>query len=554
MTDTTTIYQLLPEIVLIAAATLIYMAGAFFPRHFMPHVTAAGAIILAGVVLLSQTVHANSQLYASPAGAWISGPIAVDLLGQISSWAILLFGLLLVLMSADSPTVRPAAEYVGSLLLIIAGLMIVAVAYDLVLIFVGLELISIPTYIMLYVGRRDPFGQEATAKYFFLSILSSALLLYGFSFLYGAAGTTRLDSLVAALSSAAAAKAVAPANALMPLAVLLVFAGLGFRMTCVPLHFYAPDVYQGTTSVNAGLLATLPKVAGLLALVRIVYASMPGQELLGWKVAMVMAVASMTLGNLVALWQTDMRRLLAYSSIAHGGYILIGVATGLGFADSVARRAAEHAPPPAAGLQGIGAALFYLAMYCLATLGAFAALKYLGSRDRQVDSIDELAGVGRARPLVAIALAVSMFSLAGVPPLAGFFGKLDLFISALSVDATPGGAATLRPWFVGMAIVGALNAAIGMAYYLRVVGVMYFRNRDADAPDTIRAEGGGGAWLATVACAVLVIGLGIYPGPGRIMQITDRAAYALRHARPLDEDQKALGKTRGPHGLTALSP
>lgn len=529
MTDTTTIYYLLPEIVLVAAATFIYLAGAFFPRHFWPHATAAVAILAAGVLLGWQDAHEHIKMLSLPSYATISGPLAIDLLGQMCLWAILIFGLLLVMLSSDSPSARPAAEYVGSLLLIVAGLMIVAVAYDLVLLFVGLELISIPTYIVLYVGRRDPFGQEATTKYFFLSILSSALLLYGFSFLYGAAGSTRLDFLREHLQMAPAqiAGGVAmPGFTLAPIAVLLVFAGVGFRMTCVPLHFYAPDVYQGTSHANAGVLATLSKIAGLLVLVRIVYASMPGMETLSWKVALVMAVATMTLGNLVALWQTDIRRLLAYSSIAHGGYILIGIAAGLAHATGDA--------PGGIGLQGVGSAFFYMGVYCLATIGAFAALKYLGGREGQVDGLDELAGLGRSRPLPALALAVSMFSLAGVPPLAGFWGKLTLFTSALGVDASPaaGDATRLRPWFVGLAIIGVINAAIAMAYYLRVVGVMYFRTSAANGPSTVKAEGGAGAWWAMVACTLMVLGVGVYPGP--IIRVTDRAAAAIREAQPVE--------------------
>ena len=246
------------------------------------------------------------------------------------------------------------------------------------------------------------------------------------------------------------------------MALLLVFAGMGFRMTAVPFHFYAPDVYQGTSNPNAGLLSTLPKIAGLLVVVRVIMASMPGHELqgLGWRIALVMAVLTMTLGNVLALWQDNIRRLLAYSSIAHAGYMLIGVAVGF------ATAAGGEAPLE---INGIGTALFYLGVYCLATIGAFAALNYLGSAERQIDGVDELNGLGRTRPAAALALAVAMFSLAGVPPLAGFWGKLTLFTGALEVGGT------LRPWFVGLAVIGAVNAAIAMAYYLRVVAVMYFR-------------------------------------------------------------------------------
>ncbi len=279
MTDLATLNLLLPETMLIAAGTLIYLLGAFIPKHFRPNLAAGGAILVAAAAAIFQDARPLS-LFHLPVHAWISGPIAADVFGHTARWAILLFGLLFVMASSYSPRVRPAAEYAGSLLFIIAGLMLIATAYDLVMMFLGLELVSIPTYVVLYLGKRDAAGQEATAKYFFLSILSSALLLYGFSFLYGLAGSTRLDHLAVALAAHAGTPMYAK---LAPVALLLVFAGLGFRMTAVPFHFYAPDVYQGTNTPNAGLLSTLPKIAGLLALVRIVVASMPGQESLAWR-------------------------------------------------------------------------------------------------------------------------------------------------------------------------------------------------------------------------------------------------------------------------------
>ncbi len=528
MTDSGTLYLLLPEILLIAAATIIYLVGAFYPRAFRPHLVAGGAIVIAAAAAFYQDAFA---VPLTDLGAAIHGPIAHDVFGHTARWAILLFGLLFVMLTSYSKTVRPAAEYVGSLMLIIAGLMLVATGYDLVMLFVGLELVSIPTYVVLYLGRRDASGQEATAKYFFLSILSSALLLYGFSFLYGLAGNTRLDKLWEHLSNLAhlGPGEISMFDKLAPVAMLLVFAGLGFRLTVVPFHFYAPDVYQGTNNPNAGLLSTLPKIAGLLALVRIAVASMPGQEMqgLGWRIALVMAVLTMTLGNVLALWQDNIRRLLAYSSIAHGGYILIGVA--VGFAGGTSGQ------PGAAAINGIGAALFYLAVYCLATIGGFAALNYLGSQDRQIEGVDELTGLGRTRPLPAIALAVSMFSLAGAPPLAGFWGKLTLFAGALEVGGS------LRPWFVALAIIGALNAAIATAYYLRIVATMYFR-----APvTTIRAEGGPGAWLAMVISTLLVLAVGLYADP--VLNAADRAGRTIQTAGPAkDTDHDPTAKIAVP--------
>ena len=288
--------------------------------------------------------------------------------------------------------------------------MLVCSANDLVLLFVGLELISIPTYILLFIGRRDKPSGEVTAKYFFLSILSSAILLYGFSFLYGVGESTVISTIAVRVGE------LSEGNLIATLALVLIFAGLAFKIAAVPFHFYAPDVYQGTSNANAGLLAVVPKVAGVVVLVRLVVAAMPGLETTGWQLALAVAVITMTLGNVLALWQHNLRRMLAYSSIAHAGYLLIGLATGL--AGTSAGESTD----------GVGAMIFYLLLYVVATTGTFAALCFLSRREHEVDSLDELAGLSRTHPLVAALIAIFMFSLAGIPPLAGFLGKFTLFL------------------------------------------------------------------------------------------------------------------------------
>ena len=417
----------------------------------------------------------------------------------------------------------------------LAGLMLIAAGNELILLFVGLELVSIPTYVLLYVGRHDEKGQEAASKYFFLSILSSAVLLYGFSFLYGMAGSTRLTQIAQVLSGTAADAAQGNFSpTLAPLAMLLVFAGLAFRLTAVPFHFYAPDVYQGTSHANAAVLATLPKIAGLAVLARIVIASMPTVEMagMGWKIALVIAVLTMTLGNMMALWQNNIRRLLAYSSIAHAGYILIGVAVALATQTNTGILATDAA---AKAFDGLGASMFYLAVYMFATMGAFAALVYLSSDgERQVDTLDDMAGVNRRHPVVALVMAVFMFSLAGLPPLAGFWGKFALLFSALTLDEAPTASGVLlRPWFIGLAIVTVLNAAIGAAYYLRVIGVMYFRQPEESAP---RAQRGAGAALAMLACLAVVVGVGLYPG--KVVTLANAAGRSLERTRCATSDRR----------------
>jgi NADH-quinone oxidoreductase subunit N len=521
-----TVYLLLPELILALMATLVYLGGAFLPSRPGWSWLAAASILLAGVALYEQGSAPTVQ--AALATGSSGGPIAVDLFSTTLRWAILGVGLVFVMLAARWSEHAEASEFMGSLLMIVAGLMLVALANDLVLFFAALELVSIPTYVLLFLGRGSKLFESGT-KYFFLSVLSSALLLYGFSFLYGAAGSTSLREIQHTL--AAAGPQAAGTAAFARLALVLIFAGLGFRLTIVPFHFYAPDVYQGTTNPNAGLLAVVPKIAGLVALVRITLVAMPGTERLGWQLALALAMVTMTLGNLVALWQGNVRRLLAYSSIAHAGYMLIGLA--VGFAVAGGATDANH-------FDGVGASFFYLLVYAAATAGAFAALTYLSSAGRPLDTVEQLSGLAGSYPKTAAAMAVFMFSLTGVPPLAGFWGKLMLFTGALGVDAKNSdvGGSSLWPWFLALAVVGALNAAISAAYYLRIVGVMYFR------PALARPEahgGSGAAWAMTV-CAALVLGIGCYSGPSiEQAQRASRAAqstFAPPDAAPIESARR----------------
>jgi len=519
-----TVLLLLPELMLIALATFIYVAGAFLQeRGLWGWVGVAGLLLAAGALYQQTTASPAVAVHESPSFAAI-GPLALDAAGRIdhlaiyARWLALVAGVVLVLTASQPGSDAQEPELIGTLLLAVSGTMLVAGARELVLLFLGIELISIPTYVLLYLGRRDAASPEAAVKYFFLSILSSALTLYGFSFLYGLAGSTELASLSAALAQAV--DQPAGREALAAVALVLVFAGLGFKIAAVPFHFYAPDVYQGTTNGNAGVLAVLPKIAGIVALTRIVAAAMPGMWLFDWQITTVLtvlAVLTMTVGNVLALWQDNVRRLLAYSSIAHAGYMLVGLAVGFTVADQAGESPA---------LDGMGAMLFYLAVYVLATGGMFAALTFLGNGLRQIDGVDELAGLGRTHPITAVAIAVFMFSLAGIPPLAGFWGKFTIFASAFGFGLGGGGApAPEQVWFIILAVIGVLNAAVAAAYYLRIVAAMYFRAPLA----TARAEGGPGAALAAIACALLVVGLGC--SPGSLVHQSHEASQAAR-ARP----------------------
>ncbi|MCE9547287.1 MAG: NADH-quinone oxidoreductase subunit N [Planctomycetia bacterium] len=506
MTTATSIQLLAPQCVLVFTAIVIFVGGAFSEGRGPWKQLGIFGLVMSGLIL-AQHQRAFETLLQHNEVAATFGPVSLDLLGYLASWLALGVGVLLVLQVTGTDARGPAPEVIGSLLLLVAGLMLAAQANDLVLLFLALELISIPTYVLLALARPTPAGREAALKYFFLSILSSGLTLYGFSFLYGVAGSTQLADLYSVAAGPLHAFTSLPL--LVRLGVLLVVAGLGMKIAIVPLHFYAPDVYQGTSPAAAAMLSAVPKIAGVIVLVRVAAAARPDLGELGWKLMLGLSVITMTLGNVLALWQRNVRRLLAYSSIAHAGYLLIGLAVWLAVPDkSVA--GSGHPVTPGLAVSGLSAALFYLVVYSVASLGTFAAIGYLGRPDRPLDTVSELAGVASSHPAIAAALALFMFSLAGLPPLAGFWGKLMLIIRALSVDVGPSAISPgVRHWFIVVSVIAVLNAAISAAYYLRIIGAMYFRPQHG-AP---AADGGLGTKLATGLAAVLVVGMSLYAGP-----------------------------------------
>jgi NADH-quinone oxidoreductase subunit N len=516
--ETQTLLRLLPEIFLVLLATWIFVAGAFYSSQKFWSAFAVASFLVAGFALYQQDA-SLAGVFAAGEILAPSGPVVIDYLSQVARWLALVAGLLITLMASHGLRPAVASELLGLVMLATAGVMLVTSASELVLLFLALELISIPTYVLLYIGRPGRPAAEATTKYFFLSILSSALLLYGFSFLYGMTGTTDLigDGAVPGmhdiLENPLAAGVSPGLFALAPLALLLIFAGLGFRIAAVPFHFYAPDVYQGTTNANAGLLAVFPKIAGTIALVRLLIVTYPVLTGFAWQAIVIVAMLTMTLGNVCALWQTNLRRMLAYSSIAHAGYLLIGLAVAL-------RAAGEPSwVDVSASLGGISALVLYLVVYAFGALGAFAVLAHLGSQTREIDKVDELSGLGKTHPIAAALLALFMFSLAGIPPLAGFWGKLDLFSGAVRVYThSPLSPAAL--WYLGLAIVAALNTAIAAAYYLRVVGALYFR------PSVAPLHPPRGAWALTTAviCSLVIIVVGL--DPSRLVTATRRAEHS----------------------------
>ncbi|MFM8578556.1 MAG: NADH-quinone oxidoreductase subunit N [Planctomycetaceae bacterium] len=528
MISSDTLSALLPEIVLVAAAVAIFLAGPFAGWR-AGWTLAVVAIAMALSLSASGKGHVDPVVVIDPFASWVR--LAVLSIG----------GLVALALAGDvrPPSVKRlgTCEEAATFLVLLAGLSLVGAAQDIALLFIGLELVSVPTYVLLGLARTAPRGQEASMKYFFLSLLASAFFLYSLVCLYGIGGSTALSTIGERLRDDGAAPLAA---AMLPVAIGMGLAGAAFRMAAVPMHFYAPDVYEGTSTPMAGLLSTLPKLAGIVVLIRLVsLATGPGTsggvayawEGLFWQMTAILAALTMTVGNVMALMQSNLRRLLACSSIAHAGYLLVGVAA------AAAADASGNGEPSSRGnwavLDGAAASLFYLATYMLATAGVFAGITYLGHRwplwtaanprpaREEVANVSDLDGLAATNPVVAFALALFLLSLAGIPPLPGFWGKLSLVFSSLEIDwSGAGGLGSKRAWFISLTVVLVANAAIAAAYYLRIISAMYFRPNDRG----VQADGGLSAGLAMLAALAAVIGLTV--APGRLFESSSQAGAA----------------------------
>jgi NADH-quinone oxidoreductase subunit N len=491
---------LVPEIILLATACVLFLVGPFLIggggdaspglRHRWGLLSLLGLGVAWMAWFQGGTLAVDGTLFRLDHLVWFTRGLALSA------------GVVLVLIMWNQIDDTHSAEAYACLLVILAGTNLVAAANDLVAMFLSLELVSIPTYVILYLPRHDRIGSEAALKYFLLSVFSSALVLYGMSWLFGVAGTTNFAGISYILSS----RQPHAGEGMLEIGFALLLAGLCFRIAAVPFHFYAPDVFQGTTAANAALLSYVPKIVGFVALIRLMPLSGATEGLTQSTpehytklLIAVLATITMFVGNLMALRQTQLYRLMAYSSIAHAGYMLIGLAAG----DTV----------PVGGRDSV---LFYLAVYGLMTLGVFALFSAVGQKQVErakqragafdpallapCSILDDLRGLGRSLPSVALLLSVCLFSLTGLPPTAGFLGKLNLFLAAWSDDSRVG---------YGLAAMLAINAAISAWYYLRLVAVMYLEPA---------AEGEGAPrrivwapWLAGAACAVATIVLFVAP-------------------------------------------
>jgi NADH-quinone oxidoreductase subunit N len=405
-----------------------------------------------------------------------SGSVAVDGISRIL-YVLLAFSALMTLLITAGYSGRwevESGEYYALVLFATAGMMAMAGGLDLVTIFVGLEVASISQYILAAFRWHQPRSTEASIKYLLLGAFASGFLLYGIALTYGATGSTNLNEIAAHVSEAGIT-----GSPLLLAGLGLLLVGFGFKVSAVPFHMWTPDVYQGAPTAVTAFMASGPKIAVVAALLRVLGfgfdAARPEWTLVVWW----LAVLTMVVGNVLALVQRDIKRLLAYSAIAHAGYLLVALVAG------------EE-------LGGIGI-LYYLVVYALTTLGSFGVVALVKNEDDGGTAIDNFAGLGFERPWLGLAMAVFMFSLAGIPPTAGFVGKFYIF----------GGA--VQEGHVLLAVIGVMASLVSVYYYLRVVVVMYMHPFRSDEPGFVTANSAIGLALLMAVVGILV--LGVYPGP-----------------------------------------
>ena len=468
--------RILPEIVLSIFGMVIMLLD--------PLLDERGSQRTLGLVALLGALGAvGATLYqATQPGTAFWGMVNVDSFSVFFHLLITAITAVVILASYEYMEVQQirAGEYYGLILFGAVGMCLMSSAVELVLIFIALEISSISTYILAGFRRRAAISSEASVKYFLLGSFATAFFLYGVALMFGATGSTSITVISQALRSG-------PAPILAYAGLALMFVGLGFKVAAAPFHVWTPDVYEGAPSPVVGFMSTAPKAAAFAVLLRIVFqAHAPGSLWFIW----VTAALSMTLGNVAALVQNNIKRLLAYSSIAHAGYLLMAFA--------------------ALPENGIPAAMFYTASYAAMNVGAFAVISHFAGPGERRVSLDDYSGLGRRSPLLAATLTIFLLSLIGIPVTGGFFAKFYVFSAALQAN------------LVGLVIVGVINSAVAAYYYLRIIVVMYMREPRLDAP-IARVPLGLGTALALSLAATIYLGV----LPGRILDYAARSVAEL---------------------------
>ena len=463
----------LPEIVLALGAIAMVLYGAIRGERSTPLLEGGALALFAFALVL--------VLFGDGRVTTFNDGFVVDAFARFMKVLTLIGAGAAILMSSDSMRRDGSMRFEFPILVVLAtvGMMMMISANDLISLYVGLELQSLALYVVAAFDRDNPKSTEAGLKYFVLGALSSGMLLYGSSLVYGFTGTVNYTGIAAAVQAGHGGLGLI-------FGIVFISAGLAFKISAVPFHMWTPDVYEGAPTPVAAFFAAAPKIAAMAMMVRVFVGAFPG-AIGDWRQIIVfVSIASMALGAFAAIGQTNIKRLLAYSSIANMGFVLVGLAAG-----------------NAAGVQGV---LTYMAVYLATTLGAFACVLLMRREGRAVEEIGQLAGLSRTNPWMAFALSMMMFSLAGIPPLAGFWAKFYVFLAA--IDAK----------LYTLAVIGVVTSVVGAYYYLRLVKIIYF-----DEPKPAFDKGDVRVRGVLLVSALFVLVLSLLPAP-----LFDSAAIAAK--------------------------
>ncbi len=462
------LYTILPTLLLVAWACLLLLVDLFIPKGRKSWTALLAAVGLAGALGIT----------LAQAGLDLSAFGGMVVLDGFSSFLNVLFlasglGAIAIAYGYLKRMGLERGEYYTLILFSLSGMLLMSQAADLIIVFLSLELLSIPLYVLSAFARPRTESEEAGIKYFLLGAFATGFVVYGIALVFGATGSTSLSGIISAVNLTAFSGGVY-SPLLLTMGAALILVGFGFKVAAVPFHMWTPDVYQGAPTSVTGFMAVGAKAAGFAALLRIFVTALPSLNLDLVPVLWGLAALTMLVGNVLAISQTNIKRLLAYSSIAHAGYILMAFVS---FGN------------PTVAPDAVASALFYLVTYAVTSFGAWAVVIALEKMDGKGLEINDFAGLGRKRPLLAAAMTIFMLSLTGMPPTLGLVGKFYLFRTAIE-----GG-------FIGLAIIGVLTSLISAYYYLRVVVTMYMREGD---PETAREPWLDFTWaLSAVATVVL---------------------------------------------------
>ncbi len=453
----------MPELILAAGALVLLLLGAL--RGERSHwLVLEGAVALLGVALVTLLVGNRAG------GVTFYGAFTDDAFARFMKALALIGSLTTLLLSIDFMRKKLIGGFEFPVLLLLStlGMMMLISATDFIALYLGLELMSLSLYVVAAYRRDDLKASEAGLKYFVLGALSSGMLLYGVSLMYGYAGTVSFTGVAAAL------KGVSPLGVIF--ALVFVLAGLAFKISAVPFHMWTPDVYEGAPTPVTTFFASAPKMAAMAVLVRVTLTAFPGISGEWRQIVGFISIASMALGAFAAIGQTNIKRLMAYSSIGHMGFALVGLAAG--------------------SVEGAHGVIVYMSIYLVMTLGTFAGILSMRRDGVYVENIADLAGLARTNAPMAFFLGAMMFSLAGVPPLAGFFAKFYVFSAAIHAN------------LYGLAVIGVLLSAVGAYYYLRIVKIMYF-----DEPAVAFDPQGAVARTVLALATAIVVFFALAPAP-----------------------------------------